>query len=103
MAIAKSVKGRREPSLELEVVDTEGVTYRYRGIGTAPASATVHISDGVVGTHQDGTPMLAFKLERDAHGEPLLRQDGPGLLEKIAVHYQAKDNFLATDECELVS
>ncbi len=103
MATAKKVSGSRPPSHDLVVVDTDDITYRYSHVGTAPDGATVHICDGVVATHPDGTPILAFGLVFDENGRPLLRQDGPGLPAKIGVRYQNTASFMATDEYQLIS
>jgi hypothetical protein len=83
----------------VEIVDTDKVKYRYAKKGQAPAGATVHVDYGVRRERDKGVELglrLVF-VER----MPVLRQDGPGLPEKIAVQYE-QQGWVAVYEYEQV-
>jgi hypothetical protein len=82
MAIAKIVGDVEPIGLDwLLVEDVDGNRWRYTKRGRADFDATVHIDGEVVGTG------FRAVLVRDADGTAILRQDGPGLPQKIVVNH----------------
>jgi hypothetical protein len=78
MAAAKNVVGGDEQALTwLEILDTDGVRWKYNRAGAASSRATVHIYQ-----HDDAT----LEILRDGAGRILLRQEGPGLPVSMNVH-----------------
>lgn len=82
MAIAKIVRDVEPSSLEwLNIEDTDGNVWRYARKGNADPDASVDVD----GEFQGNT--IRAVLVRGADGTAMLRQDGPGLPEKIVVDY----------------
>jgi hypothetical protein len=103
MAVAQDVTGDVPNLAWVEVVDRAGVKYRYVQRTLAPAGAILHVGYGVVGTNQAGNPLLVLRLERDQQGNVLLRQDGPGLPEKIVVIVRDRQGWEGLYEYELTA
>ncbi|MBV9125398.1 MAG: hypothetical protein JO112_18740 [Planctomycetes bacterium] len=83
MGVAKRVVDCELLTLEwLKIEDETGVVWRYvRGsaVGEDAPAQVVGFCSGGSATHAE--------LAKGADGQPLLRQDGPGLPQKIVVQY----------------
>jgi hypothetical protein len=77
VAAAKDVVGGDKQALTwLEVLDTDGATWKYHQGAPAPANATIHLYH-----HQNAR----IEIMPDGAGGVLLRQAGPGLPRSINV------------------
>lgn len=82
MAVAKQVSDVERTALAwLEIEDEDGAKYRYSKKDLNSDGASCH-----VGWEYTGGPLRA-KLIREDDGTPVLRQDEPGLPEKIVVDF----------------
>ncbi len=98
MAIASKVTRWDLPTFNwIEIVDTENVPYRYVRRGQAPAGALIHVGHSVHHETDRGVALALGLMKTD--GQPVLRQDAPGLPQKIVVQYE-QQGWLATCEFE---
>lgn len=82
MSVATKVLNTHPQLQWLEIEDSDGGVWRYTKGGPAPAGDVVH-----VGWDFRPPSVLVAKLVRDEKGEALLRQDDPGLPDKIVVDF----------------
>jgi hypothetical protein len=84
MAVAKAVTGwDRSAFAWVDIEDADGASHRYKKGRLAPDGGVVHVSYGLdaSGTTQN------LGLVRGTDRQSVLRQDGPGLPDRIVVEY----------------
>jgi hypothetical protein len=82
MSVAKQVSDVEPHGLAwLEIEDEDGAKYRYFKKALAPDRGTVHIEAQFTGGH------LRAQLVRQKDGQPVLRQNEPGLPSKTVVSH----------------